>query len=338
MKYNEEIQAQELYRILTEKFATSFPKVEISIEGKGVHWTCYAVCGNRRCLIAPLSVEYFVGFDIDNKTQATGRTQSQTEAIAASCKWVQGENLTALHEEFGFVDHHKRFLENFWRKSTEEYPELQKSATIRLDQQHSDFYYLWFVTENRSCRVSFFGQNQYPTGIFYWDDSHLFEILANDAISFSLIIKRWLCDNAKPSNLEQEFPWLDTGKLAHYFEEGKGIEGEFILSWDYTEQFYREKTRLPQIEEILKMIKDMRSRGYDKTLRAGQSMYTFILSKSRRNGLKGNQSSLAFDFQNNAMNISCYHAGNKENITLPRIEYTPQIDVLMKQLEAEKID
>ena len=128
----------------------------------------------------------------------------------------------------------------------------------------------------------------------------------------SLILKRWLCDCAMPSSLEQEFPWLGTGELARYYEEGRGVEGEFILSWDFVERFYREAANLPQSSAILKMIAEMRGRGYDHTLRAGQSMYTFIVARSRRQGLKANQPLIAFEFRKDGMDLRAKFGDEKK--------------------------
>jgi hypothetical protein len=232
MKYEEEIQAGDLYNVLTQQFADSSPETKISIEGAGVHWTCTAVRGERRCSISSLFPEYSVSFDHQNQTQAMGRTLLKKDAVSAMSDWLQGHNLSELYAAFEFVDRHKRFLEKFWDDVVKTHPELEQCATIRLDKKYGEFHYLWFIAQDRSCRVYFYGQNQFPAYGFYWDECHLFELLAEDTIPLSLILKRWLCDYAMPSELEQEFSWLDTGKLAEYYEEGRGVEGEFTLSWD----------------------------------------------------------------------------------------------------------
>jgi hypothetical protein len=343
MKYEEEISARDLYKILTQEFADSSSETktsidEISFEGAIIGWVCTAVRGKRCCSIEPMTTEYFVSFDEEDQTQAMGRTLFKREAVSAMNYWLEGHDLNELYEAFEFIDRRKRYLERFWDKAVREYPELDRCATIKLDEEHGDFYYLWFITKDRSCRLYFFCQNQFPTCEFYWDECQLFEVLAEDSIPSPLILKRWLCDQAIPSALEQEFPWLDTGRLAKHYEEGRGIEGEFILSWDSTEEFYDERISIPQCPEILNMIAQMRERGYDRTLRAGHSMYTFIVSKSRRHRLEKGQPRLMFDFQDNAMDVIYLEADSEEKFSCPKIEYTSQINDLMRRLEAKDID
>jgi hypothetical protein len=270
MKYEEEKQARDLYEMLSGTLAISSPKTDIFIKGAGVHWHCSANRGDRICVIDCFGqMGYAVSFKTNAITEAMGRTRLEKELISAVNDWLQGHTLSELYEVFEFVDREKRFLEKFWDDTVRTYPELEQCATIRLDQKSGDFYYLWFITKERSCQVSFYGQNQFPNCEFYWDECHLFKLLAKDTIPVPLILKRWLCDFTMPSALEQEFSWLDTGKLAKYYEEGRGVEGEFVLSWDAIERFYGEMVKIPQSHDILKMIAQMRKRGYDKTLRAG---------------------------------------------------------------------
>lgn len=83
----------------------------------------------------------------------------------------------------------------------------------------------------------------------------------------------------------------------------------------------------------------MRERGYDRTLRAGQSLLTFIVSRSRRHGLRADQPRIVFDFHDNGMDVTYY--GNidaDERLSYSKIEYTSRIDILMRQLKTKDID
>jgi hypothetical protein len=66
-------------------------------------------------------------------------------------------------------------------------------------------------------------------------------------------------------------------------------------------------------------------------------MYAFIVSKSRRHGLTIDQPRIVFDFGDDTM-VLYIKIDNEEKLSCPKIEYTPQIDILMKRLEAENID
>jgi hypothetical protein len=140
-----------------------------------------------------------------------------------------------------------------------------------------------------------------------------------------------------PLALKNEFAGIDFGRLADYYENGQGIEGEFLLSWNEVEQFYLSCSDLDKRHEILNLIKKMREKGFDKLLRAGTSLFTLVLSRSRRHGLKEGQNSIGFEFEYiaNAMEI---HVGKGEKMVFNRIEYNETIAQLLKDLCAEDID
>jgi len=77
------------------------------------------------------------------------------------------------------------------------------------------------------------------------------------------VLKRWLCDVAMPSTMRTEFPWLSIGDIADYYEKGNPVEGEFIKSWDWMQQFY-EDDRFPMKALVLKFIAQLRNAGYDR--------------------------------------------------------------------------
>jgi hypothetical protein len=139
--------------------------------------------------------------------------------------------------------------------------------------------------------------------------------------------------------MRSKFPWLIIGELADYYEAGRPIEGEFIKSWDRMEEFY-EETRWPFADEVKVFIEAMRSRGYYKTLRAGTSLWSLILSRSRRHGMHGEQPYVLFEFRGDGMDVfNCIedrHKGPK--IVYSKIEFTPEIDALLDQLQSAPID
>jgi hypothetical protein len=339
MKYEQEIQARKLHKLFSDIFSKESPQTDIQAEGFGVHWTCKVSRSNRRCSISCFGISgYAVSYELDKETVATGRTQDDKELLSSVCSWLEGNGLREMYEDYRFVDRTIRFLRKFQDRVLSLYPEIEQCANVRIDQEYGDFYYLWFTTQQRSCQVSFYGKNEFPDAEFYWDDSNMFNLSVEKSDTTSLILKRWLCDFAMPSELEQEFTWLDTGKLAKYYEEGQGIEGEFILSWDFIEEFYSGPMgRMPQTPDVLRMIAQMREQGFDKTLRAGQSMYRFIISRSRRHGLKTDQPSIFFDFEDDGMTVNYFGTDGEEKLSSPGIEYTSQIEDLLKRLEAENI-
>lgn len=333
MKHKQEIQARKLHKLFSDIFSKEMPQTDVQVEGVGVHWTCTVSRNNRRCRINCFGIDgYLVCFNLDVDTVSSGRTRDDNELISSVRRWLQGSDLREMHKAYEFVDQRIRFLQKFRNRMASLYPEIEQCANVRIDQIYGDSYYLWFTTQQRSCRVSFYDAQ------FYWDDSYMFKLSVEKSDNISLILKYWLCDFAMPSELEQEFLWLDTGKLAKYYEKGQGIEGEFILSWDFIEEFYSNPMgRIPQGPDILRMIAQMRKQGFDKTLRAGQSLFRFIVSKSRRHGLRTGQPCIFFNFEDDGMTVIYFGTDGKEKLSSLEIEYTPQIENLLKRLEAENI-
>jgi hypothetical protein len=129
MKYEEEIQARDLYQILTREFVDASPETEISIEGEGVHWNCFAKRDDRMCVIDCFGQRgYAVSFKTNVVIEAMGRTRLEKQLISAVSDWLQGYNLSELYETFEFVDRHKRFLEKFLDDTIVTYPELEQCA------------------------------------------------------------------------------------------------------------------------------------------------------------------------------------------------------------------
>jgi hypothetical protein len=91
------------------------------------------------------------------------------------------------------------------------------------------------------------------------------------------------------------FLGLDTGKLADYYERGDPILGEFLCSWDQLEKLFSADLRADRVSREAQFVALLRSLGFDRTLRAGQSMSTVIVSRSRRHGLQIGQACLSFD-------------------------------------------
>ena len=92
------------------------------------------------------------------------------------------------------------------------------------------------------------------------------------------------------ARIEDEFAW----------EANKDdpLEREFIQSWDKAQQFYRSFDNSPLRKGIvLLFIAALRRAGYDRKLRAGNSLYSLMLSRSRRHGLSAKQPSVAFGFR-----------------------------------------
>ncbi|MBO9563625.1 MAG: hypothetical protein J7621_12665 [Niastella sp.] len=139
-----------------------------------------------------------------------------------------------------------------------------------------------------------------------------------------------------PWKRQPEFPEVHFDPPAAYYERGEEITGEFFIGWDHVEDFY--KNVLPEkVDEILSLIKEIRARGFDKTLRAGTSLYSLILSRSRRYGLRPEQKCVRFEFTfiRTAMEVWTF---DRKQLSFDKITYNDAIDHLLRELEREPID
>ncbi len=361
MAQKEEIYARQFYQELKNEFwstqnpiskflglKASEPKSDVSIALKeaGTQSQCTITKQSRQCSIHCFDIdrmntkhegpEFYATFLQDGKPVANGRTFNKGKAIEAIKYWIQNKTLEELYSQFGFIDEKKRQLEKLRSDINASNTQLLEIAQNEVSEENFSYYSLCFKDDNRSCEVSYYGYETNPRYIFNWDDSVIFETSGSDTKRLGSLVKKWVCNKATLSTLKMEFTGIDFGKLAEYYEQGRGIEGEFILSWDNIESFYREMN-LDKKNEILQLIKEMRDKGFDSTLRAGQSLYTFILSRSRRHGLRENQDSVSFSFvsSNSAMEVQTQ---NGQYFIFDKIEYNNTIENILKTIELESID
>lgn len=338
-QYDEERHAKNLHRDLSEKFVSSDPEIDVSVKGEGVHWDCTARCGERSCSVTCFDSrgpEYLVSFEHNARRAAIGRTVSSIEAVAAVGEWLDGRRVEGLYERFDFVDRRKRSLTAIEAEVVESQPELCQRVSSELQHIGCDLFELWLKTQDRSCRISYYGRNPFPDAVFHWDECELLEIQTGDTVRLARMFKRWLCDHAMPSEMATEFPEAEVKPVARFYEEGRPVEGEFNASWDRIEQFFADE-QFPCAGQVLGLIARIRQAGYDKKLRAGQSLWSLVVSRSRRHGLRDDQPSITFWFNGNGMDVSSTMNG-QERLTFPEIEFSPLIDNLLKQLATKEID
>ncbi len=244
-------------------------------------------------------------------------------------------------------------------------PELTKAEFLvePFDPELPGIYDLFISYNNRSCRFHNVNSNSEAEFSFFWDGCKLFEI-KNSLPIMSNVIYDWLISNIKPSELEKKYNWINTGKVAGYYEKGEGVKGEFIDSWDKIEAFYKQFLNEEwhrSGEDALKLIKEMRGVGLDEQLRAGQSLWHCFLSRSRRHGLTLNAPYLRITFLgNNKMVVRPYFGKGDSyfkdlenfNVDEPEnfgfkgederfefeVKYEREFEKLVKKLLKEKIE
>lgn len=349
MGFKEEADARELHKALSEHLARVLPEeftVELSIFG--VHCHCEIRFRRRRSVAHCFGHEYYIHFDRESEgaseadgpaesrfqTEARGRTPRQREVLDAVGVWLRGTTIAELYRAFSFVDRTKRSLVALEAQVLELRPGLQ-DVTHELQHDMADIYYMWFRSPERSCRVSYYGKNVHPDAVIRWDDCALFEFRATDPERLAAVLERWLCADEPPSTMRREFPWLEIGKLADYYEAGKPVEGEFLQSWEWIEEFFREHGP-PGNDAAWQFVAALRAAGYDKRLRAGQSLWSFIVSRSRRHGLRNGQPHIVFEFCDGGLRMQVWDSA--EEVRLPEARLTPAVDAALKRLANEAID
>ena len=304
MRTDEEKLALELRRALTAALPTS----DVSASGAGVHWECTARSAQRITRIACFAsdgAEYGITFEEvaaagpgaqatspERHARLTGSTLRQDEAIAAVRKWLEGATLERLLDCFAFVDRGMRHLRRLQADTLALAPELV-DLSWALDRNFADQALMTIARNDRRCMVDFYGHNPQPDAAFEWDEFPLFRFRVLEVPAFARVVKMWLLDQAAPSRLHTAFPWIELSPVARYYEEGRPIEGEFIESWRSVTRFYEDLE--DRGADAVAFVAELKAAGYDRKFRAGVSLFTLMLSRSRRHGLRGDQPYVAAD-------------------------------------------
>ncbi|MVN88249.1 hypothetical protein GO986_15995 [Deinococcus sp. HMF7620] len=333
-RYPEEQLARRLFEALQRQTKGS---ATVQLEGRGVHWACVVTCKDREVVIHVFhypqgEAEYLLYFNgPDGVHCADARIRSENDAIAASGAWIGGDSIERMYTSFPFVDESKRTFQHI-EQQVMSHEGLRDSLSSHLNVESGDFYDLRFDRHPRACRVEHGYSRQGLEAHFDWDDCMLFQVVISDLDVLALLVKRWLVEQVMPSELRKEFPWLEIGSLADAYEQGNPIEGEFLASWDAIEAFFGHDWNFlhPNRRQF---IQALRVRGYDRCLRAGQSMTTFILSRSRRHGLQAQSAYVALMFGAEGLAIEEHTGtGRVTRSTLPDVSVTTEVEAALDRL------
>jgi hypothetical protein len=343
MNHPEEVTARDLQQVMIAQFATS-PGTCVELAGGGLHWECSARRGDRTCFVGCLpsdGPEHLIEFRGAFGAEAAGRTRSSREAAESAALWLDCERVEDLREQFVFVDRDKRKLAAIEAEAIARHPELDRSATHCLRQISYDYYDLMFTLRDRSCLISLNGKEEVPNTVFFWDDCGMIQTRTNDVAGLAVLLGRWLCDLAMPSELARESPDLELTPVAGYYEQGRPVEGEFLVSWDQIERYYEGFSRPSFVDcgPILSLVAEIRQAGFDRTLRAGQSLISLCVSRSRRHGLRQGQPSVSFNFdlESGSMTVTC-NGPIREEFVVPRIALEARVEWALNRLALEPID
>jgi hypothetical protein len=393
--YREEEHARALHDLLTRELTRKLPGSTVCFTPMGCNSSCEGQRGQRSCTIYCFDIsapQYLARFDEKPAIPLWGRTFAQAEVIGAVYAWLAGQSPEAILEQFPFVEQQRRVLKRLQQAILEAEPTLIEHTTSELvsSSYGGDGCALWFRGSDRSCEVYYYAYNAVPDAVFFWDECRQFgaqmtevvtgnirteeeflqaiqagtvsswkSCLALDATKVALlarIMKCWLCDKAMPSAIQHEYPWIVLSEEAPFYEQGRGIEGEFMASWRHIDDMYKSLSRERSYSPVPTFVRQLRNAGYERTLRAGSSLSTLIVSRARRYGLKHAMPNeqydprkhdpyIAFDFggvrfsgvEAPQMKVTAYLDDGEQTILLPTIELIPELDALLKRLEAMPI-
>ena len=115
------------------------------------------------------------------------------------------------------------------------------------------------------------------------------------------------------------------------------LEREFLASWGGVEAYYSQESRAKRSASLLKLVAEMRSRGFDKSFRAGQQMTNLIVSRAKENGLRPEQPNINFSGSELGVDVEINIDG-RHRVFLPEGEFTPEIEQWFRRLEMQPVD
>jgi hypothetical protein len=208
----------------------------VVVEGGGADCRCIAEAekSHRRCEVSCFSVsgnEYLTQFQDAGGIIAWGRSSSPEQTAYAVVRWIDGASFEELYGAFEFVEGNRRRLDALLRAALRAEPELESGAHWTLQREMCDLHKLTLAAGERSVKVTFYGDNENPDAYLEWDGCVVADARV-DPPKFGGLLKQWLLEQHEPSDLVPQHPNLKVRPVARFYEEGRGVEGEFLLSWN----------------------------------------------------------------------------------------------------------
>jgi len=228
----------------------------------------------------------------------------------------------------------RRALTTLLHELQERVPALRSEAESEIENRGGGYHILHFRKEDRAAVIEA-GADGLIHAAFLWGDRPLFARQFEDPSPLAELLRRWVAERAMPSEMRVEFPDLEIDELADFYERGQPLEGEFARSWDAIEIFFREDGG-DYFESARALIRAMREAGYDRLLRAGQSMSIMGLSRSRDQGLRDGQPRLWLAFNDSEMDVDAnFSTGGLKHHP---IRLTPELRQLLDALAQQPLD
>ena len=118
-------------------------------------------------------------------------------------------------------------------------------------------------------------------------------------------------------------------------------EDEFVASWQFVKQFNDRGTYGRDVVlQVLLLIDRLCESGYDRTLRTGNSLFSLLVPRARRHGLKHAMLNESYDPKEHDPYIALSFGGLRFNphISKPQMEVTAYLDDGVETASYPKID
>ena len=185
---------------------------------------------------------------------------------------------------------------------------LPTTVHLSLDQLRRDPEHVVYYSRCPGCRATFARRHQddQPTAVAESEWSKIGQLLL-----------------ALP-------PWIDQTDLAM----------QFLASWEAVHQFFVELAQgATWLAPMPRLIADLRQRGFERTLRAGQSLNTFIVSRAREHGLRAGQSHLQLmPGQDGSLAVTGIIADQPVRLDMAEAAVTPALLGALQRLVARDVD
>lgn len=273
------------------------------------------------------------------EVRSSGLTWSADIAAASVVCWLRGDSLSALQGSFDFLDAERRALRALADHLLPALRALGDAlAPAEIGAASAPVQRLRLAAGDRRCDLVFERGALFPVAQFFWRDPICFEEPARDRERIARLARRWLVDGALPSTLAREFPGVTPSAAAAALEAALGAGKDFLESWDTVTEFYRLSLEPPGRDRVLAVLEALRALGLDGALRASLSRYTLVLSRARRPRLRPEQAYVALTFFEGFVEVATNIDGPHYRWPMPPDAGVPDLEPLLRRLEAVPID
>jgi hypothetical protein len=229
--YPAETLSKALTSRLRRRFAGTSPQTSVAPVGAGEYWNCTAERGPSRCVVSCFGGPVFLAtLHRGGEPQAYARTADASAVRDVVSDWLQGAAVPDLYPDHACVDWCKRALANVRDDIFAHNPDLEASLPNDLYQRIADIHHLEFKLNDRTCDLSVGRSDGRLHARFTWDECDQFEYAPEDHADLADVLKRWICDVAKPSARTRTTDRMEDATVSHCAVSAPGTATKPLVS------------------------------------------------------------------------------------------------------------